>query len=141
MPLARRRGTIFACAASLGLLLEVRDSEGVSEARVAARRGLTIDMVRRLLAERSLTLAEICVLPQRKLDRAVEKVKHPMATNPGEALRWRLMRMQDENGYIPPDGLIRAAAHVRLMREAQEPLGPLAEGSAKASWTSIGTGN
>jgi photosystem II stability/assembly factor-like uncharacterized protein len=141
LPMAHRSGKILVFAASLALLVQVADSGGLSEARVAARRGLTLDMVRRLQTERSLTLAEISVLPQSKLERAVEKVKHPMATNPGEALRWRLMRMRDENGYIPPDGLIRAAEHVRLMRESQARVGPLAAGISKTSWTSIGPGN
>ena len=76
------------------------------------------------------------------------------ATDGEEALHFRQLRMQDERGVIPPDGLEKARQHVIEMRRAQqlrlieqekngirpEP-GTEAAGVEPDSWTWLGPGN
>jgi len=62
----------------------------------------------------------------------------PNPDSPGEAVAFRRLQLQDENGFVPADGLIRAAEHVDLMRTAPPPPGA---GITSGSWTSIGPGN
>ena len=62
----------------------------------------------------------------------------PNPDSPGEAVAFRRLQLQDENGFIPADGLIRAAEHVDVMRTAPPRPGA---GISNGSWTSIGPGN
>ncbi|MBI4472722.1 MAG: hypothetical protein HY646_08645, partial [Acidobacteria bacterium] len=113
----------------------------MTAAQIAALRGISLDTFRLLQRERSLTPEEICSMPQKMLLRALDKALHPKPDHPDEALRFRLMQMQDENGYIPPAGLIRAREHVRSMIAAEERRSPQAAGISRSSWSWIGPGN
>lgn len=80
--------------------------------------------------------------------------------DPAGALRFRHLQMQDEHGYIPPDGLEKARQHVKLMKLEQQKrlkaqqqqqqsaqggqdsqVGILAAGVQPDSWTWLGPGN
>lgn len=72
------------------------------------------------------------------------------ADKPDEALRFRLMQLQDEHGEIPADGLKRASAQMALMRarlrtEAKASGKSVKElkvaGLSSDSWTWLGPGN
>lgn len=67
---------------------------------------------------------------------------------PNGAWRFRRLQLQDEKGFIPPDGLERARRHMALMRRAQQERSktkqqqsPLAAGLAADSWSWLGPGN
>ena len=36
---------------------------------------------------------------------------------PDEALKFRLLQLQDENKYIPADGLLKGKAHLEIMKD------------------------
>lgn len=76
--------------------------------------------------------------------------KEPRPDHPGEALRFRRLQMQDEKGFIPPDGLEKARQQVALMKAAQQQRKKTqgkstpslqAAGIEPDSWTWIGPGN
>ena len=73
--------------------------------------------------------------------------------NPYDAMQFRRLRMQDENGRIPPDGLERARKHLLEMRAAQverariqpaiprSPVKAEAAGIRPSSWSELGPYN
>ena len=65
----------------------------------------------------------------------------PEPDYPDEAEAFRTLQLQDENGSIPPDGLLRAREHVQQMREQALSSLPNAGGINPASWTWLGPGN
>ena len=68
----------------------------------------------------------------------------PKPDHPGEAVAFRNLQLSDENGFIVPDGLLQARAHMDAMRvfQAQQPCGVAgAAGITPASWTWLGPGN
>ena len=78
----------------------------------------------------------------------------PASDDPDEALKFRRLQLQDERGYIPPDGLQKAREHVEGMKaaqqkrlktqlktEGQQGLQPEAGGIQPNSWTWLGPGN
>ncbi len=69
--------------------------------------------------------------------------REPRPDNPAAAMAFRRLQLQDENGYIPPDGLIRAKRHVDEMRRVSRNLQRSPEGAAvtPSSWSWLGPGN
>ena len=79
--------------------------------------------------------------------------REPRPDQPDEAARFRRLQMQDEKGFIPPDGLEKARQHVALMKAAQQerrkarqgaPKSPQeieAAGIAPDAWSWLGPGN
>jgi CARDB len=65
--------------------------------------------------------------------------QEPNPDHPNEALLFRLLQLRDENGFIPPDGLLKAAEHVRAMKGAGSVFN--AGGISPGSWTWLGPGN
>ncbi len=88
------------------------------------------------------------VLPDDKPSRPSE-ISRPRGELPTAqgAAEFRRLQLQDENGNIPADGLINAAAHMRLMRsgppaaQGPSPQGVDGGGISRASWTWLGPGN
>src|SRR5579859_125932 len=62
------------------------------------------------------------------------------ADQPDKAIEWRLMRMRDEHGQIPPGALGTALAQARRLQAAQASL-PQVGGLARQQWTWLGPGN
>jgi hypothetical protein len=60
--------------------------------------------------------------------------------HPLEAMRFRNLSLQDENGIIAENGLIEAAQHARAMR-GLEPPPDAGAGISRGSWTWLGPGN
>jgi photosystem II stability/assembly factor-like uncharacterized protein len=80
--------------------------------------------------------------------------ERPASDRPDEALKFRRLQLQDERGYIPLDGLLKASAHVEAMKAAQQKrlktqsktgaqqgVRPQAAGVQPNSWTWLGPGN
>src|SRR3954447_9706125 len=69
--------------------------------------------------------------------------------SPDEALKFRRMQLQDENGKIPIDGLLKAREHMAVMKAAQDKkakalgqgAGTEVAGIGPGSWTWLGPGN
>jgi hypothetical protein len=81
-------------------------------------------------------------------DQRPDRRDGPRPDEPDAALAHRLLDLKDENGFIPPDGLTRAARHVRRMRLERERLraergdiSVLGAGVEPADWTWLGPGN
>jgi hypothetical protein len=78
---------------------------------------------------------------ERKMEER-EKKYGPRPDHPGEAMAFRMLSYRDENGYIPPDGLMKAKAHVNEMRAlAASGAAPPAAGISRGGWTWKGPGN
>lgn len=114
------------------------NGHSMTETQVAEFRGISLETMQLLHTQRGLTTPEICVMPQSKLDRAIQRANDPMPDSPGEALAFRKLQLQDENGFIPADGLVKAAEQIKAM----EAIGDINSTSAGiASWTWLGPGN
>src|SRR2546425_5102516 len=70
--------------------------------------------------------------------------------DPGARMRFRLLSLKDENGNIPPDGLLRAKEHMNVMKAAQRQrdkslsrsgVQPKTAGINPGKWASYGPGN
>ena len=109
----------------------------MSDAQVAALRGISVETVKLLHSQRGMLNSEICELSEGKLKRAINKAHHPKPDHPGEAAAFRNLQLQDEKGFIPADGFINAKKHVDLMAS----FAPLTGGIDRNSWEWIGPGN
>ena len=81
--------------------------------------------------------------PQRvEPNRPVDADK-PGADSPDGAWQFRRLQQQDENGHVPPDGLMRAKRQVDQMRrvQAMDPTMARSAGLSPAGWTWLGPGN
>ncbi|MEK7785876.1 MAG: hypothetical protein AAB658_10730, partial [Chloroflexota bacterium] len=87
----------------------------MTEAQIAAYRGISAETMQLIRQARGLTPESICAMPQAKLDRAIYRADNPKPDHPGEAVAFRNLQLQDENGYIPPDGLLVAKAQMDAM--------------------------
>ena len=131
-----------------------RADNALTDEAVAARFGLTVDLVRRLHTQRALSNEAIVIMPPAKLARAVWRLGHPKADHPDEAMKFRLQQQVDEGGKIPANALMNAVAEKKAMavdpaawKQFQKVEGPAADGSPltagiqPAAWTWNGPGN
>ena len=116
------------------------DGQSLTAAEIAQRRGISLETLDRLAKERSLSPAEVCSVPEAGLQRAIARLM-PAPDHPAEAIKHRLLDLKDENGFIPPDALMKATAHVAAMRRESQRLGLNAAGIAPGLWTALGPGN
>ena len=107
---------------------------------IAAHVGLSVEEVTSLHSDLGLTFEQICEASPHELEEAFEELAEmeEKTDHPAEAAAFRRLQLQDENGYIPPDGYIRAAEHMKLMRNTPPPAAGL---NATTSWTWLGPGN
>src|SRR5262245_13624163 len=77
------------------------NGQSMTAAEVAAYRGISPDLLPLLWQHRSLSPHDVCVMPEAKLLRAIERVHHPKPTFPGDALEFRLLQWRNERGEIP----------------------------------------
>jgi photosystem II stability/assembly factor-like uncharacterized protein len=145
----RAAALIIASVILLGVIFTYRSSYSsaptcneMTDAQVAELRGVTLETMELLHTRRGLAAAEICEMPQSKLDRAILRANDPMPDHPGEALAFRKLQLQDENGYIPADGLVNAAEQMKAMQADQDQdLNASSAGIASGAWTWLGPGN
>ncbi|MBI5933362.1 MAG: choice-of-anchor D domain-containing protein [Chloroflexi bacterium] len=107
---------------------------------VAERRGLGEETVEALILQAGRTLEEICVMPREQLLMWADRSDEPRPDQPDKAAEFRMLQLQDENGFIPADGYANAKAHIEAMSAVPQPQGSAA-GITSASWTWIGPGN
>jgi len=115
-------------------------STPMSDAEVAALRGISVKTVKLLHTQRGMLNSEICSLSEAKLKRAISKAHHPKPDHPGEAAAFRNLQLQDEKGFIPADAFINAKKHIDTMANFA-PRAPLTGGIDRNSWEWIGPGN
>ena len=108
----------------------------LTEQRIADQRKLTLKLVRQLQAQRSLSLADLCAIPEKKLQRAIRRIYEPKPDQPGEAMRFRRQQWQDERGVVAEHGLLRAQQQLKRMQKQ-----PLAAGLERGRWQWQGPGN
>jgi hypothetical protein len=65
----------------------------------------------------------------------------PRPDHPSDAVLFRNLSLQDENGNIPLDGLTRGVAHAKAMAAAQTTNAPNGGGIGPTTWTWLGPGN
>ncbi len=116
------------------------NGQSMTEAQVAAFRGISPETLHLIKTQRGLTAPEICIMPQSKLDRAIFRANEPKPDKPGEALAFRKLQLQDENGFIPADGLVKADKQIKAMLAKQDPQSTIS-GITPAAWTWLGPGN
>ena len=119
-------------------------SPGLSDQDLAASRNISLVTLHKLRANRGLINDEVCSFPDKKLAKAIVKANNPRPDHPGEAIAFRRLQLQDENKFIPTDGLSKAATQVKAMRSFQaqtNTIKPFVAGIDKTSWTAIGPGN
>ena len=104
---------------------------------VAAARQLSLPMVAALQSKRSLSLADLCRIPDDKLARAVARVHNPKPDRPGEAISFRALSLKDEHGQIAENGLADAHAFVQQQKNRRQPTA----GLSRAQWQWQGPGN
>ncbi len=107
---------------------------------VAERRGVGEETIEAIIMQGGLSLQEICSLPREQLLMWVGRSAEPRPDQPDKAIEFRMMQLQDENGFIPVDGYTNAKAHIEAMSAVPQPQG-YAAGITSASWTWIGPGN
>ncbi|MEW5871094.1 MAG: hypothetical protein AB1894_17600 [Chloroflexota bacterium] len=108
-------GAALAAAAFYPLSTSFCASGALSDRSVALHRGLSVEQVRQLHTQRGLTNDAICAMPQDKLERALMRANNPKPDHPDDAVAFRLLQWQDENGDIPPDGIARGQEHAKSM--------------------------
>ncbi|MBT4310736.1 MAG: hypothetical protein HOD49_10015, partial [Anaerolineae bacterium] len=116
------------------------DGRMMSEADLLVYRDISLETMESVQAGRGLTYAELCDIPQKKLDRAIFRSNTPKPDHPGEAMEFRRMQLEDENGEIPVDAYANALARIDEMLVEQE-LGATSAGIENTSWNWIGPGN
>ena len=122
--------------------LYVCNGRFMTAAQVADFRGITLETAQLISVQRSLSVEDICIMPQAKLERAILRANNPKPDHPSEAVEFRKLQMMDENGYIPPDGLVRANSQIQQMLAAQNAdIDSNAAGIAPGAWSWLGPGN
>src|SRR5436190_23775554 len=124
---------------------------------VAAKLSLSVQQLHSLRARFDLSNGDILALPPIQIQRMLWEAEHPGFDKHAEEMKFRALRMMDEHGRIPPDGLLRALEHRRHVGEdtdlfpvAPDPSqglpdpgvpGPLNAGIRTSGWTWLGPGN
>lgn len=108
---------------------------GLSEARLIV-----------LKTSRALTNQDVCLMPQRALERAIWRAENPKPDHPGEWAKFRAQQQADETGTIKPNGLIEARRKrkeivQRTSQQIQSMANPSMAGIAQNQWIELGPGN
>ena len=91
-------------------------SPALSNTQVAQMRGISNETVELLHKTRGMNNGDICTITQAQLDKSIHKANNPKPDHPGEAVAFRRLVQQDENGHVPVDGLNKAREHVKNLR-------------------------
>ncbi|RLC26774.1 MAG: hypothetical protein DRH37_11460, partial [Deltaproteobacteria bacterium] len=118
------------------------DGQMMTEADLLVYRGISAETMQMVKTGRGLTYAELCDIPQDKLDRAVFRSNNPKPDHPGEAMEFRYEQLLGGRGAkeIPADAYANAKAQIDSMIAEQE-LGATSAGIENTSWNWIGPGN
>jgi len=114
-----------------------------SDAAMAGLLRISEAKLSRLRQTRHIDNHDLCVMPERYLQRTLARLDSPKPDHPGEWAAFRAMQEADERGIVRPDGLLRGIAQRRAMIERQaDSMGALElAGINSAGWTALGPGN
>lgn len=114
-----------------------------SDAAMAELLKISVYQLEHLRRQRSLDNHDLCVMPERYLQRALARLDSPKPDHPGEWASFRALQEADERGVVRPDGLLRGIAQRRAMLDRQaDAAGPLElAGINPTGWTALGPGN
>ena len=149
--------------AAVLLLLFVLNAEAadprpkLTDPQVAAKLRITVQELHRLRSEYGFDNTSLLGLPRFQLQLMLREMEHPGWDKHAAEEEFRALRMMDEHGRIPPDGLLRALEHRRRNQEEPELLpgvpdpstnapefgnpGAQAAGIQSSRWTWLGPGN
>jgi len=141
------------------LMLSLLSAEAgkLTEPDLAAKLGISVQQVQSLRARFELTTDELLGLSAVSRQLMLLDVEHPGIDKHAEEERFRALRLMDEHGRVPPEGLLRALEH-RRQEEGDEDFfpgepdpstvtpsfgtpGPLTAGIQNSAWTWLGPGN
>lgn len=125
---------------------------------VARQLGITVQQLHGLRDQYSLTNDELLNLSGNQLQILLTDLQHPGYQRHQREYEFRALKMMDEHGHIPPDGLIRALEHTHRHIKTDSDLtpgqpdpstneptfgdvGPLFAGLQTNAWTWLGPGN
>ncbi len=117
------------------------DRPDLTEAQVATYRNISPAALEEFKNEHNLSNAAICKMSEEILREEISWAGTPEADGPAEAQALRLLQQQDENGFIPTNGLQKAADQMALMRAAQGQQPPPQADIASSQWEWLGPGN
>jgi hypothetical protein len=125
--------------------------------QLAAKLGITVQQLHSLEAQYNLTDEQVLALPRGELNFRLGDLEHPGIAKHQDAQNFQMLKMRDEHGQIPPDGLLNAMAHrshvgtdndLFPMSPDPSPLvpnfgapGPKVAGITSGGWTWLGPGN
>jgi hypothetical protein len=90
-----------------------------------------------LRTKRSVSAADLCVMPIRQLEKAINKIDNPKPHHPGEAATFRYQQQLSEDKQLNVKNWVLAREQVKSMQRIQ----PLGGGINPDVWESIGPGN
>src|SRR6266699_604485 len=141
------------------LMLSVLSARGdkLTSPEIATKLGMSVQQVQSLCARFDLTKEDLLGLPGISLQLMLWDLEHPGIDKHAEEEKFRALRMMDEHGRVPPDGLARALEH-RRRRQGDEDFEPgktdpspitpdfgtpepLSAGLQTSGWTWLGPGN
>src|ERR1043166_686 len=148
---------VFLIVWGFGVLASPLQGPKLTDPLVAAKLSLSVQQLHSLRARFDISNDGLLALSPIQIQRMLEEVEHPGFDKHAEELKFRALRMMDEHGRIPPDGLLRALEHRRqvggdtdLFPVAPDPSpvlpdpgapGPLSAGIQTSGWTWLGPGN
>lgn len=114
-----------------------------STANLAKWLGHTPDALQATRDKMALSNADLCLLPQAKLDKAFRKALHPKRPDQPDAASAFRAAQQSVNGVLKPDGMIKAinARKSIIASINRNPSAAPGAGIAYDGWTELGPGN
>jgi PKD repeat protein/photosystem II stability/assembly factor-like uncharacterized protein len=132
-------------------------SAKLTDPELAAKLGIKVQTLHSLRIAFELTNEQLLSVSSFQLDAMLEGLSHPGFQKHAEEENFKVLRMMDEHGKIPPDGLLRALEHRKqigkdedLFPAAPDPSTntpnfgepqPFSAGIGPAGWTWLGPGN
>lgn len=129
----------------------------LTDPQIAAKLGVSVQQLHSLEAAFGLSDDALLALASYQLQLMLEDLNHPGMARKQAQQQFQLLRMMDEHGHIPPDGLMRALEqrkHVEINADlfpgVPDPSlvvpgfgtpGPLVAGISNGGWTWLGPGN
>jgi hypothetical protein len=143
----------------LGLVLAVTQvyAAQLPISRVAIKLGISVQQLQAVEAKFNLTDDQVLGLSRTQLQLMLEDLDHPGVAKHQGWENFQMLKMRDEHGQIPPDGLMKALEHRRHMDIAEDlfptdpdnspivpdsgPPGTRNAGITSGGWTWLGPGN
>ncbi len=152
-----RLGVVVSLAIVFAFSASQAQNSKLNDPEIGRKLGLSVQQVHSLRAAFDLTDDGLLSLSAAKIQELIRDLEHPGIEKHIRDEEFRVLRMMDEHGKIPPDGLMQALEHRKhvggdedLFPVAPDPStnvptsgtpGPLAAGIQTNGWTWLGPGN